>query len=247
MLITMQTTNCVRFLILTGIALFLLSGCATAVRVSPGTPTIYFKEKIPFRVAVVIPEDLKNYECTYSAVIEKQTFDCGQALSSATIQTMEKIFVAVEEVTDIKKSTLTWDRALWLQNKEFKILRPTWSKSARVLIVIKYKVTNTNNVKTFSSEVTVERDAYALLQKGFSTLALNDSTYRSDTDPTSSDVVAQTIFVPVGPGPETWGRKLVENGVEDVMLQMVSEITKAHEEGRLQIVNRPDALRRDRI
>lgn len=220
----------VRFVII-GLLLSLIMGCTSKVHIAPTTPYMNVKTKIPFHVALVASSDLNKHECSYFALTHNVVFDCGPALYESIIQTMEELFVNVEPVSEINEASAPWDRALWFEVEEFKMHSPGVTKTAHVSIRVKYKVTDNKNSETFSSEITVER--YVNIQNRSPLLAFNDYNYSSNSDVIDDMQLAQ-IYVPIEIGhPESWGKRIIEGAIDELMDKIVGEIVDAYEKQQL--------------
>jgi hypothetical protein len=205
--------------------LFLTSGCVQRVQVYTFTFDYLVETKIPFRVALVVPDDLQKHDCPYVALTENVVFECGSALYSAIVSNMEALFVKVESVSEIGKASAPWDRALWFEVEELKIYYPGVTKTAHAGIRLKYKVTDNQNNETFSSEITVER--YVTIQDGNPLLAFNEDNYSSNSEAVKNMQLAYMISVP-GESIAKWGRRIITAAIDDLMKKILAEIIDAY-------------------
>ena len=215
--------------------LLLISGCAQVERVQIYSFTFdhIVETKIPFRVALVVSDDLKKHECPYYAYWENVVFECGSALHSAIVSNMNALFVEVESVPELGKANIPWDRALWFEVEELKLFRPGWSKTAHAGIRVKYKVTDNMNNETFSSEITVER--YVNIQEAYSLLAFNEDNYSSKSEAVDNMLLAYVIMIP-GPSGEklaSWGKRVISGAIDDLMIKILGEIIEAYGQQQL--------------
>ena len=211
----------IRFIMI-GVLLSSITTCANRVHIGTAVPQMYVQKKIPFKVALIIPDDLNKHECTFWAMREV-IFDCGNALNESTVKTIENLFVNVETVSEITQVSASWDHALWIEVEEFR-LSGSFTENTNAYIRLKYNVMDNQNNETFSSSITVKR--YHSMQREFPLQFIDNSTSLNNEE---ADFPLLVVMIPTGEGPDVWGKKLIEEAIEELMIKFANEITDAYE------------------
>jgi hypothetical protein len=216
------------------VTLWLAVGCVQVpVQVPLRIPSVFVEHKIPYRVVLVIPEDIRQHECTCFRVGASlphaiYSIQCGLALYEACTKTMYRIFVDVQTVKDIKEARKPWDLALWMEVDKFEMSCPIFMNTS-VCISLRYKLTDKNNKELFSSSISFEEDEEEI-EYGFRNvmpflLASNDSNYLLD--------IAEPVKVQTAWAEEPLLSRIISQVINKVMIKMVEEIMDAYNKGQI--------------
>lgn len=211
----------IRFIII-GVLLSSVTTCTNRVHIGTAVPQVYVQKKIPFKVVLVIPDDLNKHECTFWAIREV-IFDCGNALNESTVKTIETLFMNVDTVSKITEVSAPWDRVLWIEIEEFR-LSGSFIENTNAYICMNYNVMDNQNNETFSSSITVKR--YHSMQREFPLQFIDSSNSLDNED---SDFPLLVVMIPTGEGQDVWGKNLIEEAIEELMIKFANEITDAYE------------------
>lgn len=198
-----------------GIFLVLVTGCTIKIPVK--VLPMFVENKIPYHVVLVIPEDIRQRECKHPGLTNFNKFNCGPALYETCKKTMDNFFVDVQTVKDIKEATKPWDRTLWLEVDEFRMVgmgcrcgdfgseTPDIKAVNRVCLALKYKLTDNNGKELLSSNISFEEK-----------LSIFDETvFFSTTDPLRHE------------------RAAFSGVIEKAILKMVDELMDAYKKEQL--------------
>lgn len=151
-----------------GIILILVLAVGCTVKVPIKAPQMFVENKIPYRVVLVIPEDIRQHVCKHPSPTNFNKFNCGSALSESCAKTMDKIFIDVQTAKDIKEARKPSDRTLWLEVDEFRMVGVGYRFSdlfsekldldavIRVCLALKYRMTDNNGKELLSSNISSE-------------------------------------------------------------------------------------------
>lgn len=151
-----------------GIILILVLAVGCTVKVPIKAPQMFVENKIPYRVVLVIPEDIRQHVCKHPSPTNFNKFNCGSALSESCAKTMDKIFIDVQTAKDIKEARKPSDRTLWLEIDEFRMVGVGYRFSdlfsekldldavIRVCLALKYRMTDNNGKEQLSSNISFE-------------------------------------------------------------------------------------------
>ena len=64
------------------------------------------------------------------------------------------------------------------------------------------------------------------MQREFPLQFIDNSTSLSNED---ADFPLLVVMIPTGEGPDVWGKKLIEEAIEELMIKFANEITDAYE------------------
>lgn len=80
--------------LLAPLALLVTIGCSYAVKIDPNIdPTANIAAKLPLKVGVFVPEEVKSFTSTDNATwAKKYTFNMGEAIESMVLKSTEKVF-----------------------------------------------------------------------------------------------------------------------------------------------------------
>ena len=199
-----------------GIILILGSSVGCTVKVPVKVPSIFVEKKIPYRVVLVIPDDIRQRECKHPSPTNFNKFNCGSALYETSLKTLDKLFIDVQAVKGIKEASKPWDRTLWLEVDEFRMVdyrlgdllagkTPDFMSIIRVCLALRYRLTDENNKELFSSNISFEEK-----------LSIFDETaIHSTKDPLRHE------------------RAAFSEVIEKAMLKMVDEVMDAYKKEQL--------------
>ena len=151
-----------------GIILILGLAVGCTVKVPIKVPRMFVENRIPYRVVLVIPEDIRQRVCKHPSPTNFNKFNCGSALSESCAKTMDKVFIDVQTVKNIKEARKPSDRTLWLEIDEFRMVGVGYRFSdlfsekldldavIRVCLALKYKMTDNNGKELLSSNISFE-------------------------------------------------------------------------------------------
>lgn len=153
-----------------GIIFILGLGVGCTVKVPVKVPQMFIENKIPYRVVLVIPEDIRQRVCKHPGPTNFNKFNCGSALYETCAKTMDKVYIDVQTVKEIGEARKPWDRTLWLEVDEFKMVGHRFGELLsgkvqvskafeaiyRVCLTLRYKLTDDNNNELFSSNISFE-------------------------------------------------------------------------------------------
>jgi len=198
-------------------------GCATVSPISVSTPEVFIKEKLPVRLVVVFPQNLEEQECEMSAMI---VHDCGKALKTATLLTLEKLFLSVRDVSDTSDTVKNWDRAIFVVVDELGLVNSFMKGVYGANVKFSYKITDRDGIETFSSVVGIEHRKEASLSPS-NMMAFNEHNYFSTMTEEDTHKVAFLIVADITTD------ELLAKAIEKAMRELITQLVAAYKLDKL--------------